>query len=612
MMITHLPASSRVLLVSHDSEMREKVESALALLAGHGLDPENEEAEWGSRAMSPPSRSWCGVDSVPAGCEALMEGLKTEQPFSVVVLDGFEEAGQETWSMLEAVWAVDQALSVVLCVPAGYPIAIQVSPKRNKGQWVVLRKPFFEEDLGLLLSCLEVRFQDQRTGISNAERLCDDDQDSSMGGPQDTGSTGKDAELEFARDELASSKFFVDNVLQSMADSLFVITMDMSIGAVNPSLLNLLGYREDELLGESPGRIFGEAFTQGSIMEALMTQGAVSGVESSFLSKDGREIPISVSGSLIQDERGQFQGMVCVAQDITDRKRMEEEKRQLHEQLLDTSRQLGMAEVASGVLHNVGNVLNSVNVSVGVIVDLVKQTLAGDVERISQLFDKHQNDLGIYLSQHPKGKQIPGYLQRLSGQLLEEKRQMLMELDRLKDNVGRAQQCVAAQQDLAKPRHITEPFWLSELVDEAIVINQDSIQEDRIQVIREFDELPQVVFDRHQILQVVVSLIRNACQAMASVSDKRLVLRIKQMVGPPDSVRFEVQDSGVGISSEDVTRIFGQGYSTKTGSGRGTSLHSGALVAKNLGGGLTAFSEGLGKGATLVLDLPGQFHFPDL
>lgn len=612
MRIAHLPVFSRVLVVSSDSDVRGKVELALALLAGESGNSRNNEAEKNSPVISDNSRSWCGVDSFPAGCDAVLENLKTEQPFSVVVLDGFGRTGHEVWSMMEGIWAVDPALRVVLCLPDGHSFPMLTSSKRNMGQWVILRKPFLEQDLSLLLSWLEARTQDQRTEVSSDELVGSDDRGPSMVGSQDTGEVGKNAALESARHELASSKFLVDNVLHSMADSLFVITMDMSIGAVNPSLLNLLGYQEDELLGESPGRIFGEAFAQGSIMEALMMQGAVSGVESSFLSKDGREIPISVSGSLIRDERGQFQGMVCVAQDITDRKRMEEEKRQLHEQLLDTSRQLGMAEVASGVLHNVGNVLNSVNVSVGVIVDLVQQTLAGDVERVSQLLEKHKDDLGNFMSEHPKGKQIPGYLQRLGGQLLDEKRHMLEELERLKDNVGRAQQCVAAQQDLAKPRHITEPFWLSEMVDEAIVINQDSIQENRIQVSREFDELPQVVFDRHQILQVVVSLIRNACQAMDSVPDKRLVLRIKQIVGPPDSVRLEVQDSGVGISSEDLTRMFGQGYSTKSGGGRGTSLHSGALVAKNVGGGLTALSEGLGKGATLVLDLPGQFHFPGL
>jgi len=98
---------------------------------------------------------------------------------------------------------------------------------------------------------------------------------------------------------------------------------------------------------------------------------------------------------------------------------------------------------------------------------------------------------------------------------------------------------------------------------------------------------------------------------MASVTAKHLVVRAKLIPGPPDSVCLEVQDSGVGIVPEDLIKIFGQGYSAKNG-GRGMSLHSGALIAKNIGGALRAHSEGLGHGATFSLDLPGNFHFPDL
>jgi signal transduction histidine kinase len=300
-----------------------------------------------------------------------------------------------------------------------------------------------------------------------------------------------------------------------------------------------------------------------------------------------------------------------VAQDITDRKRMEEEKRELHDQLLDTSRKLGMAEVASGVLHNVGNVLNSVNVSVGVIVDLLTRSMVGDVERISRMLDDHRADLGAFLSHHPKGKQIPLYLQRLSGQLLEERRQVHLEIARLRDNVGLALQCVAAQQSLIKSDRLAEPFRLEDVFEEAVLVNRDAIEEQRVEIVREFGELPQAVFDKHQILQIMVSLIRNACQAMESASVKCLTLRSRQINGPPDSIRLEVQDTGVGIPPEDLTRIFGQGYTTKQG-GRGMSLHSGALTAKNLGGSLTARSDGSGTGATLILDLPGHFHFPDL
>jgi PAS domain S-box-containing protein len=421
----------------------------------------------------------------------------------------------------------------------------------------------------------------------------------------------KTGELESARDALAASKYYVDNILRSMADSLLVINADMTIGAVNPSLLNLLGYQEHDLIGESPGLIFGEEFAQGAIIENLLLQGSVSGVESSFLTHEGRKIPISVSGSMMQDQQGQFQGLVCVAQDSTERKRMEEEKLQLHEQLLDTSRQLGMAEVATGVLHNVGNVLNSINVSIGVITDLLKNSMVGDVGRISQLLQKHREDLGAYFSQNPKGKQVPGYLEKLSRQLVEEKRVALLELDRLRENAGHAQQCVAAHQDLANPSGITEPVSLGELIDEALTVNQDVLEMFSINVIQEFQEVPQVIVDKHQVLQILVDVIRNACQAMESVSIKQLIVRVKLIIGPPDSICLEVQDTGSGIPRDDLTRIFGQGYSTKYG-GRGLSLHRGALMAKNMGGALRAQSEGAGQGATFFLDLPGNFHFPDL
>ncbi len=385
----------------------------------------------------------------------------------------------------------------------------------------------------------------------------------------------------------------------------------MTIGAVNPSLLNLLGYQEDELIGESPGLIFGEEFSQGAIIENLLLQGSVSGVESSFLTHEGQKITISVSGSMMQDLQGQFQGLVCVAQDITERKLMEEEKLQLNEQLMETSRQLGMAEVATGVLHNVGNVLNSINVSIGVITDLLKNSMVEDVGRISQLLDKHREDLGTYLSQNPKGKQVPGYLGKLSGQLKEEKRVALLELDRLREYAGHAQQCVAAQQDLAKPSGMTEPVCVAEVVAEALAVNQEMLEETKITVIQEFQEVPQLIVDKHQLLQILVDVIRNACQAMESVALRHLVVRVKLIIGPPDSICLEIQDTGSGIPPDDLTKIFGQGYSTKYG-GRGLSLHHGALMAKNMCGALRAHSEGLGQGATFFLDLPGNFHFPGL
>ncbi len=524
---------------------------------------------------------------------------------------------EDSWEIIkeniEKVWELDEGICCIVCLPNDPGEELQKLSLSRPEQWVMFRMSGRFEEFFQLATCLSARSSVSASDSADGSIITEFTAEFEHNRQYVDVSTMVDqqAELDLARDELATSKVYVNNVLRSMADSLLVIDANMTIGSANPALLGLLGYEEHELVGQAPGLIFGEEFAQGAIIENLLLQGSVSGIESSFLTSEGRIIPISVSGSLMQDEHGQFQGLVCVAQDITERKRMEEEKQQLHQQLLDTSRQLGMAEVASDVLHNVGNVLNSINVSIGVVADLVKNSMVGDVRRISQLFKKYQDDLGTFFSTNPKGKQIPPYLEKLSHQLIEEQRLAIAELDRLRETAQKAQHCVAAQQDIAKATGMIEPLSVVTLIEEALAVNQELLEASHIEVTREFQEIPLLLVDKYQVLDVLSDIFRNACQAMATVHRKQLFVRVKLIPGPPDSVCIEAEDSGIGIATEDLTKIFGQVYQTKD-SGRGGSLHNGALVAKNLGGALRAHSDGLGRGATFSLDLPGNFHFPDL
>ncbi|WNM59381.1 PAS domain S-box protein [Candidatus Nitrospira allomarina] len=611
------PAHRPVLLVWTHPEIQGMLRDALSVPSVDAWPVESllrdkSIASFGSQP-SLPQFTLVSVEMGPQVLAKFAEAQAVNNPFALVVIEGRSGEWEIVRDLIEELWKYDQALRCIFCLPsdrASWPHRLVVS---RPEQWAVLRIPFLGEEAFQLASCLSLPLP--KPVQPPFDRATDSAEIGSSSTPSlDIDDTiGKEATgaLESARGELAASRYYVENILRSMADSLLVINADMTIGAVNPSLLNLLGYQEDDLIGQSPGLIFGEEFSQGAIIENLLLQGSVSGVESSFLTHEGEKITISVSGSMMQDLQGQFQGLVCVAQDITERKRMEEEKLQLHEQLMETSRQLGMAEVATGVLHNVGNVLNSINVSIGVITDLLKNSMVGDVGRISELLDKHREDLGRYLSQNPKGKQVPHYLGKLSEQLKEEQRVALLELERLRENAGHAQQCVAVQQDLAKPGGMTERVCVAEVIAEALTVNQKMLEETNVSVIQEFQEVPQLIVEKHQLLQILVDVIRNACQAMESAARRHLIVRIKLIIGPPDSLCLEVQDTGSGIPPDDITKIFGQGYSTKYG-GRGLSLHHGALMAKNMGGALRAQSEGMGQGATFFLDLPGNFHFPDL
>ncbi len=100
--------------------------------------------------------------------------------------------------------------------------------------------------------------------------------------------------------------------------------------------------------------------------------------------------------------------------EIEERKRMEAQVTKTHQELLTASRRAGMAEVATTVLHNVGNVLNSVNVSANLIVATVKAPKLAGLAKVSALLREHADDLPAFLTQDPKGRQLPTYLEFLT------------------------------------------------------------------------------------------------------------------------------------------------------------------------------------------------------
>jgi len=274
----------------------------------------------------------------------------------------------------------------------------------------------------------------------------------------------------------------------------------------------------------------------------------------------------------------------------------------VHRQLLETSRQAGMAEVATNVLHNVGNVLNSVNVSATLVGEQVRDSKVSFVAKISEMFQANQANLGAFLAGDPRGRKIPVYLATLSEELLAEQRTMTEELGHLRKNVEHIKEIVSMQQGFAKVSGLAETMPLTELVEDAVRINASALTRHEVELMRDYQIRPLVTLERHKLMQVLVNLIRNAKNACdeSGRTDKRMIIRISQH---GERVHVEVTDNGVGIAPENLTRIFAHGFTTRK-EGHGFGLHSGALVARELGGSLLAQSEGLGHGATFILELP--------
>jgi len=306
-----------------------------------------------------------------------------------------------------------------------------------------------------------------------------------------------------------------------------------------------------------------------------------------------------------RDKDGRIIGTFAVSKDITSIKEAEAKLQEIHKELVVASRQAGMAEVAGSVLHNVGNVLNSVNVSASLLLDQLKRSKLPNLARAAGLVREHATDLAQFLTNDLRGRRLPAYLEQLAEHLAGEQAALLKELRSLGRNIEHLKEIVSMQQNYAKVLGVAETVQVTDLVEDALRMNAGALVRHDVRLFREYDpDLPNITVERHKVLQVLVNVIRNAKYACddSGRADKRLTVKVTNGTG---KIRISVSDNGVGIPAENLTRIFNLGFTTRK-HGHGFGLHSGALAAKELGGALLAHSDGPGQGATFTLELPLQ------
>ena len=283
--------------------------------------------------------------------------------------------------------------------------------------------------------------------------------------------------------------------------------------------------------------------------------------------------------------------------------------RELHEaqgELVTSARQAGMAEIANNVLHNVGNVLNSVNVSAGLVNRRMRDSKAQGLAKAVDLMNEHAADLGDFLTRDEKGKLLPGYLNKLVAALSAEQQSIVEELESLTKSVDHIKDIVATQQSYAGAASLVEAVQIRDLLEDALHMNAGALVRHQVAVVKEFAEVPVLLLDKPRLMQILVNLIGNAKQAMDGVVDRihQITLRVDIAdLGDGRRLRIRVEDEGEGIAPENLARLFVHGFTTRK-NGHGFGLHSCALAAKEMGGTLMAHSDGPGKGATFTLELP--------
>ncbi|MFZ1748169.1 MAG: HAMP domain-containing sensor histidine kinase [Nitrospirales bacterium] len=319
---------------------------------------------------------------------------------------------------------------------------------------------------------------------------------------------------------------------------------------------------------------------------------------------DGEEINEPAIDWLVHENMAGI-AMPWAIQEGLVRRRGLTEREQLRRQVEDASYNIEMADIASTVLHNVGNVLNSVNVAVHVVHELIHQSSVVLVHRIAELLKRHDENLEIFLTQDPKGKRIPPAIMKLGSHLIEEQQTVLKELEGLVRNIDHVKHIIISHQTMAKSRGTSEALSVVELLDQAVELSFQPGDAKWIRIQRDYQSVPAVVTDRHQLLQILVNLLRNAKQAMQFQVgvDHHLTIRVAVRTEDGFSVVITIQDTGMGIAPEHLGRMFTRGFTTKH-DGNGIGLHSSMVKIHRMGGLLQAHSDGVGAGATLTLILP--------
>ncbi len=287
-------------------------------------------------------------------------------------------------------------------------------------------------------------------------------------------------------------------------------------------------------------------------------------------------------------------------------RRVEERTRELkdvHEQLVKTARQAGMAEIATNVLHNVGNVLNSVYTSAQVAKERISGMRLEHVGRVANMLQERQSDLSTFITEDERGRHLMPFLSKLGQNLVDERQEIVSLLDdvgRYTEHIG---DIVKVQQNYAKVPRLHEAVNLADLVEDALRINSAGLTRHQVKIQRHLASLPQVLTDKNKLLMILVNLVSNAKYAMDDVPVAERILDVKMEHLPTDRVRISIHDNGMGIAPEMLTRIFQYGFTTRE-DGHGFGLHSSALAAQELGGSLSVHSDGPGKGATFTLEIP--------
>lgn len=382
--------------------------------------------------------------------------------------------------------------------------------------------------------------------------------------------------------------------------SLAIITIDTNgiVTSFNPATIELFKLNPKQLDNRQITELLPNLNINGGLFKQILNTGIDIELDAT-IGKSVKPVELSCAEFSYQSEHNNVHQYTIILHDISTRKWNEDRVRKLNQKLINTSRQAGIAEIATSILHSVGNVLNSVNTSVSVLQQNIEKDQTQGIKKTAQMIEGQGSKL---FAPDGKGPQLVNYLYALAEQSEQSSSKNLKEVVSLKHNVLHIAEIVSAQQKFSGKSGLIEQLNVNELIEEALNINVVSLENNQVEIERAYDIPLSINGDRSKIIQILVNLIRNANEAIMESDGQNACITIEGHIDD-NILSIRIIDTGSGIEQENMVNMFRYGFTTKQ-DGHGFGLHSCALAAKEMFGSLTVKSEGKGKGAQFELRLP--------
>jgi len=412
--------------------------------------------------------------------------------------------------------------------------------------------------------------------------------------------------------ELKGNEARIRAIYDNVGEGIIVINNQGYIDSINPTAQRIFCIDQKDVIGMHAIFLLADQKYKDLIKSAdyndetqgpFKTRSSKHPVEFEGKRMDGSTFPMEmvVTGMTL----GENQMRTCIVRDITRRRQAENRLVDAQKNLLDAAHKSGMAEMATGVLHNIGNILNSVSVSVEEICRIARNSKVKGLVKANSMLSDNVDNIGEFLQNDSKGKKLPEYYLKVGDSINNELNYIIDESRSLNEKTTMMKEVIATQQAYATTSLYTENFQIAPLVEDALKVQEASINQSGIKIIKHVADTPDIKAQKSKLLQVITNLIKNAKEATAEndslYKHKEIIIEIDTR--NEDTVYVSIYDNGCGIDKNNLSNIFNHGFTTKE-NGHGFGLHTSANSMTEMGGALTVSSDGPELGACFTVSLP--------